>query len=85
MEERELVNGELYLEMKEAALRAMDNSRELSDQELQEQIEGQLRKRDKEALLSFMDRKRCADAVFASFRRFGVLQELMDDEGSCQI
>ena len=85
MEERELVNGELYLEMKEAALRAMDNSRELSDQELQEQIEGQLRKRDKEALLSFMDRKRCADAVFASFRRFGVLQELMDDEEVTEI
>ena len=50
----------LYPAMKEAILRQMDNSRELSNQELKDCIEEELKKRDKAGLLSFQARKQYA-------------------------
>lgn len=71
--------GERYLVLKEAVLKTLDNSRGLSDQELSACIEEELLRRDKEMLLSLAQRRQYADAIFASFRKFGVLQELIED------
>lgn len=70
---------QLYLAVKESVLRELDHSRELSNRELQDCIEAELRKRDKEWLLSLQKRRQHARAVFDSFRKFGVLQELIED------
>lgn len=75
----------LYLEMKESVLQKADHTRELSNPELKVCIEKELQKRDKERLISFEKRKQYADSLFASFRRFGVLQELMEDEEVTEI
>lgn len=75
----------LYLTVRESVLQRMDNSRELTDAQLRECIEEELKKRDKESLLSFVGRKQCAQAVFASFREFGVLQELIEDADVTEI
>lgn len=69
----------LYLEMKESVLQKADHTRELTDSELKDCIERELRKRDKEEIFSFRKRKQYADSLFASFRKFGVLQELIED------
>lgn len=70
---------QLYLAVKESVLRELDHSRELTNRELQDCIEEELRKRDKEGLLSLQKRGQHARAVFDSFRKFGVLQELIED------
>lgn len=75
----------LYLTIKETVLREMDHSRELTDQELMECIEEALRKKDKIGLLSFRERREYAESIFASFRKFGVLQELIEDEEVTEI
>ncbi|MCI9427103.1 MAG: CpaF family protein [Eubacterium sp.] len=63
----------------------MERSRELSDRELRYCIEEKLQEKDKSHLLSFQKRKLCMEAVFASFRKFGALQELIEDEGVTEI
>lgn len=75
----------LYLTVKERVLREIDNSRELSDPELMEAIENELCRQDKVQLLSFQTRLECSQAIFASFRKFGILQELIDDEEITEI
>lgn len=75
----------LYFEIKESVLKRADHTRELSNSELKACIEEELQKRDKEGLFSFAQRKQYADSLFASFRRFGVLQELIEDEGVTEI
>jgi len=80
-----LDDRKLYFEIKEAALRNLDNSRELSNRELKEHIEEELLKRDKTELLSFQKRKQYAESLFAVFRRFGVIQELIEDEDVTEI
>lgn len=85
MEGLKLDERELYLTVKETVLSQMDVSRELSDGELMELIEQEFQKLDKKVLLSFEMRKKYAEAVFCSFRKFGVLQELMEDEAVTEI
>lgn len=75
----------LYFEIKESVLKRADHTRELSNSELKACIEEELQKRDKEGLFSFAQRKQYAGSLFASFRRFGVLQELIEDEGVTEI
>lgn len=75
----------VYLEIKEMVLARLDHSRELSDGELQDCIEEELKRRDKSQILSFQTRKEYADAIFASFRKFGVIQELIEDEEVTEI
>lgn len=75
----------LYLTIKERVLREIDNSRELSDSELTEAIENELCRQDKLQLLPFQTRLECSQAIFASFRKFGILQELIDDEEITEI
>lgn len=79
------MDRELYLTIKETVLEKMDSSRELSDAELMEQIEEELQKTDKDDLLSFEERKTYAKALFDSFRKFGILQELIEDEEVTEI
>lgn len=85
MEECKLNDKSLYPAMKEAILRRLDNSRELSNQELKDCIEEELKKRDKAGLLSFQARKQYAERLFSAFREFGVLQELIEDDGVTEI
>lgn len=70
---------ELYLAVKESVLEKLERGRELSDGELRARIDEELCRRDKEMLLPLAARARHAGAVFDSFRKFGVLQELMED------
>lgn len=84
-EEQKLDNKKLYFEIKENVLQKADHTRELSNQELKDCIEGELQKRDKEGLLSFEKRRQYAERLFASFRKFGVLQELIEDEEVTEI
>ncbi len=76
---------EFYLFLKEAVLKALDNSRELSDSELMDYIQKELARQDKRFLLSLARRRQYAQTIFASFRRFGVLQELIEDEEVTEI
>ena len=78
-------NKKVYLMLKEAVLQALDNSRELSDEELMESIEAELARRDKRMLLPFGQRRQYAKALFASFRKFGVIQELVEDDEVTEI
>jgi pilus assembly protein CpaF len=80
-----LTEKEFYLTVKEEVLQEMERSRELSDRELRYCIEEKLQEKDKSHLLSFQKRKLCMEAVFASFRKFGALQELIEDEGVTEI
>lgn len=84
-EEQKLSDRKDYLKLKEAVLGELEKSRELSDVELKLCIEKELRKRDKLQNLSFQKRKEYAQAVFASLRKFGVLQELIEDEEVTEI
>lgn len=76
---------ELYLRVKENVLGQMDFSRELSDKEVVDCIEEELSQADKTELLSFEKRKTNARNMFHSFRKFGVLQELLEDEDVTEI
>ena len=80
-----MADRERYLLLKEAVLRVLDHSRELSDSELKACIEEELIKQDKRMLLPFEKRRQYAQAIFASFRKFGVLQELIEDEEVTEI
>ena len=80
-----MTEKEFYLTVKEEVLQEMERSRELSDRELRYCIEEKLQEKDKSHLLSFQKRKLCMEAVFASFRKFGALQELIEDEGVTEI
>jgi len=76
---------ELYLEVKENVLRQMEFDRELSDEEVMDCIEKELSQVDKSRILSFEKRKSNARNMFFSFRKFGVLQELLEDEDVTEI
>lgn len=76
---------ELYLRVKETVLGQMDFNRELSDGEVVECIEKELAREDKSRILSFEKRKSNAKTMFHSFRKFGVLQELLEDEEVTEI
>ena len=75
----------VYLTVKETVLKHMDTSRELSDEELMSCIRKELTRMDKVLLLPFQKRKQYAEAVFHSFRKYGVLQELIEDEAVTEI
>ena len=75
----------LYLKMKERVLEQMDVNRELSDGEVVECIEKELSRADKTEILSFEKRKTNSRNMFYSFRKFGILQELLEDEEVTEI
>lgn len=72
-------DSKLYPVIRERILKELDHSHGLSDAELLECIEKELQKWDKTGILPFQARRQYAGDIFASFRRFGVLQELMED------
>lgn len=76
---------ELYLTVKENVLRQMEFNRELLDEEVVECIEKELSKIDKRRILSFEKRRNNAKNMFHAFRKFGVLQELLEDEEVTEI
>lgn len=76
---------EFYLTVKENVLGQMDFLRELSDEEVVECIEKELSKADKTNIISFDERKNHVKNMFHSFRRFGILQELLEDEEVTEI
>ncbi len=78
-------NKELYQLVKENVLARIDATKELSDEELVSCIEQELSAMDKVRLLTFGQRKELAQALFYSFRKYGVLQELMEDDSVTEI
>ncbi|MBO5373508.1 MAG: CpaF family protein [Lachnospiraceae bacterium] len=85
MAKEKLSERNLYLKIKETVLKKMDNTKELTDEELLESIEQELSVVDKNRLLSFEKRKEIAQSLFYSFRKYGVLQELIEDEQITEI
>lgn len=83
--EGQQVESDYYFTVKDAILRELDHSRELSDQELQDCIERELGRLDKSVRMSFPMRAQISKDLFASFRKFGVLQELIEDEEVTEI
>lgn len=83
--EGQQVESDYYFTVKDAILRELDHSRELSDQELQDCIEWELGRLDKSVRMSFPMRAQISKDLFASFRKFGVLQELIEDEEVTEI
>lgn len=79
------MESDYYFTVKDAILRELDHSRELSDQELQDCIERELGRLDKSVRMSFPMRAQISKDLFASFRKFGVLQELIEDEEVTEI
>ena len=79
MEGLKLDDKQLYLSVKESVLKEIGRGVELSDQELRDCIEAELRRRDKAGLISLQSRRQHAKTVFDSFRKFGILQELIED------
>ena len=66
-------------ELKEEIMKAVDLSRELSDEELLDMIDHTLQLRGKERYLGIKERLRLRREIFNSIRRLDILQELVDD------
>lgn len=71
--------------IKEEILEQIEGSKKLSDKELLECIERKMTEIDKQKILSFEKRREIVTELFCSFRKYGVLQELMDDEEITEI
>lgn len=66
-------------ELKEEIMKAVDLSRELSDEELLDMIDHTLQLRGKERYLGIKERLRLRREIFNSIRRLDILQELVED------
>lgn len=65
--------------LKEKLLESIDYSRESSDEEIQDLIDGMLVKESRERPLSLAERNRLRKELFHAVRKLDVLQELVDD------
>lgn len=65
--------------LKEKLIESIDYSRESSDEEIRELIDGMLVKESRESPISLAERKRLRKELFHAVRKLDVLQELVDD------
>lgn len=65
--------------LKEKLIESIDYSRESSDEEIRELIDGMLVKESRERPISLAERKRLRKELFHAVRKLDVLQELVDD------
>lgn len=71
--------------IKEELLERLDFSRELSDEEVLNEIEERVLNLNTEEYLSITEKKNLCIEIFNSVRRLGVLQQLIDDESISEI
>lgn len=74
-----------YQTVREDILRKIELEKELEDEQLQEIIIEELVRNEQRYPLSLKERKNYATALFHSFRRLGILQELIDQETVTEI
>ncbi|MCD8366253.1 MAG: CpaF family protein [Clostridiales bacterium] len=77
--------GEPWQKIRGHLLEEMDMSREISDEELQDNIAREIRRYSRSHLLSLRDRKDYQRHIFNSFRKLDVIQDLLDDEEITEI
>ena len=71
--------------IKEELLERLDFSRELTDEEVLNEIEERVLNLNTEEYLSITEKKNLCIEIFNSVRRLGVLQQLIDDESISEI
>ena len=69
----------IWQELRTRILENIDVSREVSDEELREQIQAEVRIYGRENLMSLAERESCEEQIFNSLRKLDILQELLDD------
>lgn len=72
-------------EMQEKILQELDLSKEVGDEELMEVIHRILRKQSGERHMSLKERANMGKELFNSFRKFDILQELLEDDEITEI
>ncbi|MBR4529043.1 MAG: CpaF family protein [Lachnospiraceae bacterium] len=76
---------QLRTELREALLQQMDYSREISDEEMYEQIDRLILSTAREQAVPIGERKKLRAELFSSVRQLDVLQCLVDDPGVTEI
>ena len=71
--------SEIRQELHDGILRAIDLSREVSDEEIEEIINSAILNAGREVFLSLEDKQRLMRELFDSIRKKGVIQSLIDD------
>ena len=71
--------------IKEELLERLDFSRELTDEEVLNEIEERVLNLSTEEYLSITEKKNLCIEIFNSVRRLGILQQLIDDENISEI
>ncbi len=74
-----------WKEIREELLGEMDLSREVSDEELAEEIARSISRYSRQHLVSLEEREDFQRQIFNSFRRLDVIQDLLDDEEITEI
>lgn len=69
----------IWQDLRRQILEKLDVSREVSDEELREKIQAEVRIFGRENLLSLAEREACEEQIFNSLRKLDILQELLDD------
>ena len=75
----------LGYKIKEELLERLDFSRELTDEEVMNEIEERVLNLNGEEYISITEKKNLCIEIFNSVRRLGVLQQLIDDENISEI
>ena len=69
----------IWQDLRKQILEKIDVSREISDEELREKIQVEVRKFGREKLMSLAEREQYEEQIFNSLRKLDILQELLDD------
>lgn len=76
---------EIKRSIKEAFLEKLDFTMDISDEQLEEELDEAILQVAKRQYLSFSDQRRMAKELFDSIRRLDILEELIDDEEVTEI
>ena len=69
----------IWQDLRKQILEKIDVSREISDGELREKIQVEVRNFGREKLMSLAEREQYEEQIFNSLRKLDILQELLDD------
>lgn len=69
----------IWQDLRKQILEKLDVSREISDEELREKIQMEVRNFGRENLMSLSERELYEEQIFNSLRKLDILQELLDD------
>lgn len=75
----------IWQDLRKQIMEKLDVSREVSDEELREQIQTEVRTYGREKLLSLAERETYEEQIFNSLRKLDILQELLDDPDVTEI